>query len=148
MRPKTLATFVTVLTLAAGLSAQHESAQHDKKADAATVTGAWNMSLQGDHVIPVGMELTQEGEKVSGKILMPTQHIGERKEIALTGDFVDGALKLAGNGRRRLRRNGEAGAGRQDGGRRNAQRNDLERSRQGAVDGRAPEAAQALSPEP
>ena len=97
MRLSTFATFVTVLALAAGLSAQHGSAQHDKKADTPTVTGAWNMSLQGDHVIPVGMELKQEGDKVSGTILMPTQHIGERKEISLTGDFIDGALKLSGS---------------------------------------------------
>jgi hypothetical protein len=96
MRLSTLAALVMVAALTVGLSAQHESAQHGGKADAPTVTGAWNMSLQGDHVIPVGMELTQEGDTVTGKILMPTQHIGERKEISLAGGFVDGALELSG----------------------------------------------------
>jgi hypothetical protein len=96
MRSTTLATFVTVIVLAAGLSAQHEPAQHDKKADAPTVTGAWNISLQGDHVIPVGMELTQERDKVTGKILMPTQQVGERRDVSLSGQFVDGVLTLSG----------------------------------------------------
>src|SRR5579859_3140196 len=60
------------------------------------VTGTWNMGLQGGHVIPVGMELKQDGTRVTGRILMPTQRIGETKEVALTGEFVDGALKLSG----------------------------------------------------
>lgn len=96
MRLRTFATFVTVMALAEGLLAQHGSAQHDKKADTPTVTGAWNMSLQGDHVIPVGMELKQEGDKVTGKILMPTQQVGERRDVSLSGQFVDGMLTLSG----------------------------------------------------
>jgi hypothetical protein len=54
------------------------------------------MSLQGDHVIPVGMELAQEGDKVTGKILMPTQQVGERRDVSLSGQFVDGMLTLSG----------------------------------------------------
>jgi hypothetical protein len=91
MRPTTLATFLTVIALAAA-----PSAQHGTKADAATVTGAWNISLEGDHVIPVGMQLTQEGDKVAGKILMPTQRVGERRDVSLSGQFVDGVLTLSG----------------------------------------------------
>src|SRR5438045_8221740 len=64
-------------------------------AGAKDVTGVWNMGLQFDHVVPAGMELTQDGSKVTGKILLPTQQ-GDRREIGLTGEFVDGALKLAG----------------------------------------------------
>lgn len=96
MRLTTLATFVTVIALSAGPSAQHEAAPHDKKADAPAVTGTWNMSLQGDHVIPVGMELTQEGDKVTGRILMPTRRAGERRDVSLSGQFVDGVLTLSG----------------------------------------------------
>lgn len=59
------------------------------------VTGVWNMSLQFDHVVPVGMELTQDGGKVTGKILLPTQK-GDRREVGVTGDLVDGKLTLAG----------------------------------------------------
>ncbi len=59
------------------------------------VTGVWNMSLQFDHVVPVGMELAQDGSKVTGKILLPTQK-GDRYEVALSGSFVDGTLKLSG----------------------------------------------------
>ena len=59
------------------------------------VTGTWNLGVQGDHVIPVGMELKQDGTKVTGLILLPTQK-GDRREISLAGEFVDGALKLTG----------------------------------------------------
>ena len=81
------ATLITIVALAAGLSAQHD----DK-----TVAGAWNMSLQGDHVIPVGLELKQDGTKVTGTILMPTQNVGQRVEVSLSGEFADGALKVSG----------------------------------------------------
>ena len=59
------------------------------------VTGVWNMSLQFDHVVPVGMELMQDGGKVTGKILLPTQK-GDRREVGVAGDLVDGKLTLAG----------------------------------------------------
>ena len=81
------ATLIAIIALSAGLSAQH---------DTKTVAGAWNMSLQGDHVVPVGMELKQDGTKVTGTILMPTQNIGQRVEVSLTGEFADGALKVSG----------------------------------------------------
>ena len=64
-------------------------------AGAKDVTGVWNMSLQFDHVVPVGMELTQDGGKVTGKILLPTQK-GDRREVGVAGDLVDGKLTLAG----------------------------------------------------
>ena len=80
------------VALTAGL-APRASAQQEKKTP--TVAGAWNLSLQGDHVVPVGMELKQEGTKVTGVILMPTQRIGERHELEMVGEFVDGTLKLA-----------------------------------------------------
>ena len=73
------------------------AAQQDKKTEATpSVAGVWQMNVQGDHVIPIGMELKQDGEKVTGTILMPTQHIGQRKEVSLAGEFVDGSLELSG----------------------------------------------------
>src|SRR3954469_21000537 len=66
-------------------------------ADAApTLTGTWNMGLQGGHVVPVALVLKQEGNTLTGTISMPTQHVGERKDIELTGQFESGVLKLAG----------------------------------------------------
>jgi hypothetical protein len=78
-----------VLALAAGVAAQHES-----KNNARTVTGTWNMAVEGDHVIPIGMELTQDGRSVTGRILLPTSR-GGRREVALSGEFADGELTLA-----------------------------------------------------
>jgi hypothetical protein len=89
---RSYATVIVVMALAAGVAAQQ-----DKKNDAApTVSGVWQMNVQGDHVIPIGMELKQDGENVTGTILMPTQHIGQRKEISLEGKLVDGTLTLSG----------------------------------------------------
>src|SRR5262245_33965772 len=60
------------------------------------LTGTWNMGLQGGHVVPVALVLKQEGKTVTGTIAMPTQHVGERKEIELKGEFDGGVLKIAG----------------------------------------------------
>ena len=87
---KMYATVVVAIALAVGVAAQQ-----DKKTDA-NVAGVWQMNVDGGHVIQVGMELKQDGEHVTGTILMPTQHIGQRKEVALTGTFVDGTLTLSG----------------------------------------------------
>jgi len=61
--------------------------------DPATVTGVWQVGLQGDHVVPVGLELKQDGTKVTGRILLPSNH-GDRREIELAGSFIDGTLTL------------------------------------------------------
>jgi len=87
---RTCATVVLAIALAAGAAAQQ-----DKKTDA-NVAGVWQMNVHGDHVIQIGMELKQEGERITGTILMPTQHIGQRTEVSLTGTFVDGTLKVSG----------------------------------------------------
>ena len=60
-----------------------------------TVTGTWNMGLQGDHVIPTALVLKQDGRTVTGTIAMPTQN-GQRIEVKLSGEFVDGAITLSG----------------------------------------------------
>ena len=63
---------------------------------APNVAGTWNMGLQGGHVVPVALVLKQDGKTVTGTITMPTQHVGERKEIELKGEFDGGVLKIAG----------------------------------------------------
>lgn len=65
-------------------------------AETSTITGTWNMGLQGGHVIPVALVLKQDGTAVTGTIALPTQHVGERKEVELKGEFVDRALKISG----------------------------------------------------
>ena len=86
------AIFIAVVALSLGAAAQ------DTKVDSATVSGVWQMSVQADHVIPIGMELKQDGNSVTGIILMPA-HDGRRKKVSLKGEFADGALELkAGDG--------------------------------------------------
>ena len=88
---KRFAAFVAAFVLAAGLSAQEK-----RGADAPTITGTWNMGLQGGHVIPVALMLEQHGKSVKGAILLPTQRSGERIEVPLNGELVEGALTLSG----------------------------------------------------
>jgi hypothetical protein len=65
--------------------------------DAPNLTGTWNMGLQGGHVVPVALVLKQDGKRVTGTIALPTQHVGERTDVDLTGEFDAGALKLSGS---------------------------------------------------
>ena len=83
-------TMIAVLGLAAGLAAQQGNTK------TATLTGTWNMGLQGGHVIPVALVLKQDGDAFSGTISMPTQKIGQTVDVALKGDIADGAFTLAG----------------------------------------------------
>jgi len=64
---------------------------------APNVTGTWNMGVQGGHVIPVALVLKQDGNVVTGTIAMQTQHVGERKEIELKGEFDGVTLKISGD---------------------------------------------------
>jgi hypothetical protein len=85
-----------VTCLAIVLFAATVSAQHDAKTATPSVSGVWNMGLQSDHVIPTALTLKQDGRKLTGTIMMPTQRVGERKEVALDGEFVDSAFTLSG----------------------------------------------------
>jgi hypothetical protein len=87
---KSVTTMIAVLTLATGLSAQHE------KTDAPNLTGTWQMGLQGGHVIPVALVLKQKGGTLSGTVSMPTQRIGQTVDVALKGDLANGTLTLTG----------------------------------------------------
>jgi hypothetical protein len=72
-------------------------AQHEHGSDAnPSIAGTWNMSLQGDHVVPVALVLKQNGKAVTGTIAMPTQRIGQRVDVPLEGEFAEGSLKLSG----------------------------------------------------
>jgi hypothetical protein len=65
-------------------------------ADPKTVTGTWNMGLQGDHVIPTALVLKQDKTKLTGTIALPTQNTGQRIEVELSGEITDGAFKISG----------------------------------------------------
>jgi hypothetical protein len=65
-------------------------------AEAKTVTGTWNMGIQGDHVIPTALVLKQDDKRLTGTIALPTQNVGQRVEVELSGEIADGAFKLAG----------------------------------------------------
>lgn len=86
----TMKTMTAVLALAAGLSAQ------TKKADAQSLTGTWNMGLQGGHVIPVALVLKQDGTTLTGTLAMPAQHVGQTVDVPLKGDVSNGTLTLSG----------------------------------------------------
>ena len=72
---KRIGIIIAALALATSAAAQPPN----KKTDAQNVSGVWQMSVEADHVLPVGMELKQDGENVTGTILMPTEHIGQRR---------------------------------------------------------------------
>jgi hypothetical protein len=82
---------VVVMALAAGLAAQHG------KTESTSLTGTWNMGLQGGHVIPVALVLKQDGEALTGVVSMPTQKIGQTIDVALKGTIADGAFTVAGS---------------------------------------------------
>jgi len=86
---KQLPMLCALLAVVVGVGAQ------DKKNDA-NVAGVWQLNVDGGHVIQVGMELKQDGEKLSGTILMPTRNFGQRREVPLTGTLIDDALTLSG----------------------------------------------------
>jgi hypothetical protein len=83
---------VAVMTLAAGPTAQHGKTETER----GTLTGTWNMGLQGGHVIPVALVLTQDGDALTGTISMPTQRIGQTVDVALKGEIAGAAFALSG----------------------------------------------------
>ena len=60
-------------------------------AEAPTVTGTWNMGLQGDHVIPTALVLKQQDKTVTGTIALPTQNIGR---MYADGEATSGDVAL------------------------------------------------------
>jgi len=79
-----------IAVLAAAVFAAPASAQTAAKAE--SLTGVWNMSLIGDHVIPVAFVLEQSGTALKGTFTL----MG--KDFPLAGEFVGGTLTLKGKG--------------------------------------------------
>jgi hypothetical protein len=65
-------------------------------AAAPSLTGTWNMGLQGGHVVPTALVLTQDGTSLTGTIVLPTQDPNKQIEVPLSGDIADGVFKLTG----------------------------------------------------
>ena len=83
---KMLMGMIPVLALTAGLSAQQET----KSTAPPTVAGTWTMTVMSHQI---GMELTQDGRKVTGTMMM----MGT--DVPVEGEFVDGTLNLTSNAR-------------------------------------------------
>ena len=92
---RTMTTMIAVVALAAGLSAQHG------KTETPSLTGTWNMGLEGGHVIPVALVLKQDGEALTGTISMPTQRAGNTVDVALKGSHRQGRVHAVRDRRRR-----------------------------------------------
>jgi hypothetical protein len=54
------------------------------------ISGSWKVSLHGQHIIPVGMELKQDGVKISGTLML------WNGDVPLEGEIVDGSMKASG----------------------------------------------------
>jgi len=61
-------------------------------ADTPTLAGAWILTAKGEHQVQLGLELTQDGNKVSGTLMV----MG--RSVTLEGEFVDNTLSLSGDG--------------------------------------------------
>jgi hypothetical protein len=83
---KMLMGLIPVLALTVGLSAQQETKATTKP----TVAGTWTMTVMSHQV---GMELTQDGTKVMGTMMM----MGT--DVPVEGEFVDGTLNLTSKAR-------------------------------------------------
>ncbi|TAK18650.1 MAG: hypothetical protein EPO35_01190 [Acidobacteria bacterium] len=71
----------------------------------ASLSGTWNMSLIGDHVIPVALVLEQNGAALRGTFIL----MG--KDFPLTGEVAGGKITLTGKGPAFGRAGGDHNAG-------------------------------------
>jgi hypothetical protein len=67
----------------------------DANAADPTLTGTWTLGVEGDHVIPMAMVVTQDGTKISGTIAMPINQQGDRRDIAFEGEVTAAGLTFA-----------------------------------------------------
>lgn len=83
--------YLTAFTLILSLPhCSHTVFAQSPSVAAPSVAGSWKVSLHGQHIIPVGMELKQEGRKVTGTLML------WNGDVTLDGELVDGAMKVSG----------------------------------------------------
>ena len=66
-----------------------QSAPKSAAKPAASLTGTWNISLIGDHVIPLGLDIVQDGTGITGTLNL----MG--KDLPVKGELVAGHLVIA-----------------------------------------------------
>ena len=73
------------LTLGTALGAHAAPSQ---SADTTTVAGTWNVSIIGDHVVPVALVLQQDGSTVTGTLML------HGRDIPVEGEYRDRSLRV------------------------------------------------------
>lgn len=81
---------VHTAALAALLAFTVEGARAESSDPPEGLTGTWTMSLIGDHVIPLGLALKQDGAALTGTLTM----MG--KDVPIKGELKNGALTFTG----------------------------------------------------
>jgi hypothetical protein len=85
------ATYLVAFTLILSVPhCSHTVLAQSAAATATGVAGSWKVSLHGQHIIPVGMELEQDGRKVTGTLML------WNGDVTLDGELVDGTMKVSG----------------------------------------------------
>ena len=85
------AAYLAAFTLTLSIShCPHTLLAQSAPTAAPDVAGSWKVSLHGQHIIPVGMELKQDGRKVTGTLML------WNGDVALDGELVDGTMKVSG----------------------------------------------------
>ena len=80
---------LSVLTTGA-LQAQETTQQEKKSSAAQNITGTWTMGLIADHIVPVALVLSQDGNNITGTMMLPAGN----GDLPVKGDFTDGVLTL------------------------------------------------------
>jgi hypothetical protein len=84
-------TWSVLVAASAGVAATPQDGKTEQKS-ATNVTGRWSMSVKGSPHgdVTMGLELTQEGKKVSGMFATP-----HGDDLQVAGEFGEGTLTLA-----------------------------------------------------
>lgn len=84
-----LTRLIGALTLGAAVTATALHAQSAGDTTTGSVAGSWRLALQGgDHVVPMGLELEQNGRALTGTLM------AQGKEVPLAGEITNGAFRL------------------------------------------------------
>jgi hypothetical protein len=84
-------TWSVLVAVSAAVAATPQDGKTEQKS-APSVTGRWSLSVKGSPHgdVTMGLELTQEGKKVSGTFATP-----HGDDLQVAGEFVEGTLTLA-----------------------------------------------------